>query len=276
MVEGLHLFAARFKGLEDGYVLIGGAACDLWLGEQGLNFRSTKDLDVVLLVDQLTTEFFRRFWDFIRDGKYESHQNRDARPSFYRFMGPRTPGFPFMIELLSRNQLNIPAEFRFTPVPAGDDLSSLSAILLDEEYYRYILDSRLNIEGLPTIPARCLIPMKARAHLDLVARKAAGESVRGTDVKKHRYDVFRLYLALAPADRFELPPRLRDDLVQFLDALPPESPDWEAIGHAVGKTRLPPPEQVLQQMRNIFHLAAPDNPVRPENPVNPVKLPSLQ
>jgi hypothetical protein len=128
--------------------------------------------------------------------------------------------------------------------------------LLDEEYYRYLLDSRVFIDGLPTVPARCLIPMKARAHLDLAARKAAGEKVRGDDVKKHRNDVFRLYLALAPAERFALPQTLRDDLMRFLATLPPDSPDWAAIAAAVGKSKLPLPDQVLRQLRDIFQLDA--------------------
>lgn len=256
MVDGLQRFAEHFKGLEDCYVLIGGTACDLWLGEQGLEFRSTKDLDIVLIVDRLKPEFFARFWDFIQKAKYESHQNRDTRPAFYRFKDPRNAGYPSMIELLAPNKLDIPAGIHLTPVPAGEDFSSLSAILLDEDYYRYLLDSRVFIDGLPTVPARCLIPMKARAHLDLAARKAAGEKVRGIDVKKHRYDVFRLYLALAPSDRFALPKTLRDDLVRFLDNLPPDSPDWVAIADAVGNSRLPPPNQVLRQLREIFQLAA--------------------
>lgn len=256
MVGGLQRFAGHFKGLEKCYVLIGGTACDLWLGEQGLEFRKTKDLDIVLIVDHLVPEFFERFWDFIRKGSYESHQSRETRPAFYRFREPRTDGYPFMIELLAPNRLEIPEGIQLTPVPAGEDLSSLSAILIDEDYYRHLLDSQILIDGIPTVPARCLIPMKARAHLDLAARKAAGEKVRGDDVKKHRYDVFRLYLALAPADRFPLPKTLRDDLVQFLDILPPDSPDWVDIDRAVGKFRLPPPDQVLRQLREIFQLDA--------------------
>jgi len=48
-------------------VLIGGAACDLWMGERELRFRATEDLDIVVIVDVVDDEFIRAFWDFIRE-----------------------------------------------------------------------------------------------------------------------------------------------------------------------------------------------------------------
>ena len=68
MVGGLRRFTDHFRGFEDSYVLIGGAACDLWLSERGVPFRATKDLDLVLVVEALTPAFFEQFWAFIRDG----------------------------------------------------------------------------------------------------------------------------------------------------------------------------------------------------------------
>ena len=46
MVIGLDLF----KKHSDNYVLIGGSAADISLEEVGLEFRVTKDLDIVLCV----------------------------------------------------------------------------------------------------------------------------------------------------------------------------------------------------------------------------------
>jgi hypothetical protein len=103
MVTGIARFATHFRGMESRYVIIGGTACDLWLGKEGFKFRETKD------------------------------------------------------------------------------------IFIDE---------------LPVVPPKCLIPLKARAHLALKKRRETGENnVRGTDVKKHRNDVFRLYVSLKPEDR---------------------------------------------------------------------------
>lgn len=58
-------------------------------------------------------------------------------------------------------------------------------------YYKLVLDSRITIDGISTVPAGCLIALKARAWLDLSGRKAAGEAnVADVDIKKHRNDVF--------------------------------------------------------------------------------------
>lgn len=46
---GLDRWQAHFKDFADRYALIGGVACDLLMGEAGLAFRATKDLDVVNL-----------------------------------------------------------------------------------------------------------------------------------------------------------------------------------------------------------------------------------
>ena len=65
---GIELFRDYFQDYADQYVLIGGAACDISFGNNEVDFRATKDLDIVLIVEALTVEFAERFWDFIREG----------------------------------------------------------------------------------------------------------------------------------------------------------------------------------------------------------------
>ena len=253
MVNGLEHFLAHFAGFEGHFILIGGTACDLWMGNVGLPFRATKDLDIVLIAESLPTEFFERFWAFIREGRYESLERSETRPTFYRFEKPRDTRHPAMIELFCRNFLPVPDDCHLTPIPAGEDISSLSAILLGDDYFNYLVGSRITIERVPTVPVQCLIPLKARAYLDLVARRDGGEQIDGKKITKHRNDVFRLYRTLAPADRFELPPQLREDVNRFLEGFPAESPDWQNIQAAVGK--LPAPQQVIAQIRTNFGIA---------------------
>lgn len=50
-------FKAHFAGYEDNYVLIGGAACDVLMQEAGLEFRATRDFDLVLCVEALNPAF---------------------------------------------------------------------------------------------------------------------------------------------------------------------------------------------------------------------------
>ena len=75
MVKGIDQFQAHFEDFNDRYVLIGGAACFLSFDEAGLDFRVTKDLDIVLCVEALDTDFAQAFWDFIIRGKYKNTQN---------------------------------------------------------------------------------------------------------------------------------------------------------------------------------------------------------
>ncbi len=250
MVEGLEHFLSHFAGFKEHFVVIGGTACDLWMGGVGLPFRATKDLDIVLIADSLPTAFFERFWAFIREGRYQSLEQTGTRPSFYRFTKPADARHPFMIELFARNFLPVPEGVHLTPIPAGEDISSLSAILLGDDYFEFIVNSRTVIDGVPTVPVQCLIPLKARAYLDMVGRQQSGVHVDSRDVKKHRNDVFRLYRTLAPADRFVLPSPLRDDLAAFLEKVPSDSKDWTNIRAAVAG--LPLPEEVLFQIRVNF------------------------
>ena len=48
MVRGLDVFRRHFAGHTDQFVLIGGTAATLAMAEAGLDFRATKDLDIVL------------------------------------------------------------------------------------------------------------------------------------------------------------------------------------------------------------------------------------
>lgn len=71
MVRGLDIFQELFAAYVDQYVLIGGTAATLTMEEAGLEFRATKDLDIVLHVEALTPAFGEAFWKFVEDGGYE-------------------------------------------------------------------------------------------------------------------------------------------------------------------------------------------------------------
>lgn len=51
MVKGLDVFREHCAGFEEQYVLIGGAACDVLFTSNASNFRATRDLDMVLIVE---------------------------------------------------------------------------------------------------------------------------------------------------------------------------------------------------------------------------------
>ena len=50
-------FKEYFENHTNQYVFIGGTACDILLNELGAPFRSTKDLDIVLIIEALDASF---------------------------------------------------------------------------------------------------------------------------------------------------------------------------------------------------------------------------
>ena len=222
MVKGLDVFRDFFAGFEKQYVLIGGTAATLAMEAAGLSFRATKDLDVVLHIEAMDPDFGNQLWKFIEIGGYEVRQaSETGKPVLYRFQKPRDGRFPAMLELFCRAPagLRLASGSHLTPLPLGDAISSLSAILLDEAYYAFTINGRRVVEGLPWIGAEQLIPLKARAWLDLSKRKDEGESIDSKAIRKHGNDVMRLSQLLAADSRIDLVPAMGADLSTFLDGI---------------------------------------------------------
>lgn len=96
----------------------------------------------------LTPEFGQVFWDFVKEGGYENRQKSGGEPQFYRFSKPKDPAFPAMLELFARTDVGLrDAESGLMPIHIDDEVSSLSAILLDEEYYRLLVENRASAGG---------------------------------------------------------------------------------------------------------------------------------
>ena len=51
MVPGIDSFREKFKDYTDYYTIIGGTACDILLSEADLPFRATKDIDMILIME---------------------------------------------------------------------------------------------------------------------------------------------------------------------------------------------------------------------------------
>lgn len=221
MVVGVDRFRAHFAGHEHQYVLIGGAACELIMADVGLDFRATKDLDIVLIVEALDPGFSALFWAFIEEGGYQVRERSEGERILYRFQKPAKPDFPAMLELFSRapEGLAIAEGSQLTPLPIDEEAASLSAILLDEDYYRFLQSMVRVMDGIPVLGEAAIIPFKAKAWLDLSARREAGERVDEKDVKKHRNDVARLLQLLSADARHELPETVKADMAEFVTGI---------------------------------------------------------
>lgn len=254
MVRGLEIFKEYFKDYSENYIIIGGTACDVIIDDAGFEARATKDIDIILIVEALTKEFVLKFWEFINDGEYERREKSEDERKYYRFIQPKTKNFPLQIELFSKipDLMDLEGEPHLTPIPVDDDLSSLSAILMDDEYYKFTINNSRTETGVHFAGTEALICLKAKAFLDLTQRKSEGEDVDGRSIRKHKTDIFRLAVLLPSEHQVELPDRIKNDLKAFVDSISEELPD-KAIFKQMGMGAIDV-EQVFLQIKSIFSL----------------------
>ena len=252
MVKGLEVFREHFRNFADRYVLIGGTAFDIAMTGAGLPFRATRDLDIVLYVEALDAAFVQAFWEFVRAGGYEVQEKSTGEKQFYRFQKPSNADYPFMLELFSRQPdvLQVADGSHLTPLPIEEDTSSLSAILLDNDYYDFIRAGRQEVDGVPMVGAAQLIALKARAWLDLTERDKRGEKIDSKTIKKHKNDVFRLYQILDPAIDPAAPNIVKNDLREFISRMRGEDVDLKSLGLRTG-TR----DGILAEIARVYHLS---------------------
>ena len=232
MVRGLDIFTEWFKKFSDQYVLIGGTAASLAMQDFGVPFRGTKDLDVVLHLEVLTSEFGEVFWKFLDAGGYEIKQKSDGSPRLYRFQKPKEEDFPWMVELFSRlpEGIELFEGSHLSPIPMGEGISDMSAILLDRDYYDFVMSGRKTREGLTWIAEDRLIPLKALAWLNLTRSQKGGVSVRPGDIRKHLNDVVNLSNLLSPQLKVGLALRISADLKEFIARVNvDEHPDFAQV-----------------------------------------------
>ena len=82
MVRGIDSFREWFRGFEEQYAIIGGTACDLLMTDGGLDFRATKDIDLVFIVEAVDSGFANRFWEYVVAGDMNIGIKVLVNPSF--------------------------------------------------------------------------------------------------------------------------------------------------------------------------------------------------
>ncbi len=220
MVSGIETFKRWFEGYSTRYVIIGGTACNLIFSQYGAPQRATHDIDMVIVAEAFDREFYDRFVAFIQAGGYR-HKNKAGGYELYRFESPFDVSFPPKVELLSRRPENLAgletALGRFRTV---DTPYSLSAILLDEEYYGLIERGTEEIDGFPVLSLDYLPVFKIHAWANLSDGKAAGKPVHSDEINKHRRDVLRLCALFEPGKRVEVPDSAKAEIGRFVAERP--------------------------------------------------------
>lgn len=198
MVYGIEKFKEAFAGYEENYVVIGGTACDAVLSGSTMQPRATADIDMIIVVEKLSPAFVDTFWKFIFEGGYKNGKRKrgeDKEPVYelYRFTEPKE-GYPIQIELLARHSdvLGEPSGFHIEPLPTEEEQYSLSAIMLDDDYYNLTINNSIVVNGLRVASPLALIGLKERAFLNLAAERESGRRVNTKDINKHRNDVLKL------------------------------------------------------------------------------------
>ena len=202
-MEGLVKFREAFAEYSENYVVIGGAACDITMTNTVVRPRATHDIDMIVIVENMTEA----------DGK---------------------DGYPEMIELLSRHPdvLGEPKGFVIEPIPTDEDVSSLSAIIMDDDYYHFTIAHSQLTDGIRHANSAALIALKARAYLNLMADKRDGKHVNTKDIKKHRSDILK-NVVIMTEDNIEAPASIVACIREFVASI---RADWSTLAEPLSKS----------------------------------------
>ena len=118
--------------------------------------------------------------------------------------------------VVEKNVLGEPSGFHIEPIPAGEYLSSLSAIIMDDDYYRLTLDHSTLDDGLRVADFKALVCLKAKAYLNLMADREAGIHRNTKDIKKHRSDVMKLTAGDPDPRAIVVGERIARDIQEFV------------------------------------------------------------
>lgn len=216
-VRGLKHFTDYFSDCQGQFVIIGGVATNFFLQEADFEGRVTKDIDLVVLANP-NKPFADKLREYIMQGRYQIESDSSGNSRNYRFRKPELVEYPLQIEIFS--PLPISLELRdgqqIVPFSTSAGLNSLSAILMDSYYFSLVKKTLVLRNGMPLLSVDGLILLKARAFLDLDARKQKGESIDQKEIKKHRNDVIRLTFTVGE-EKFSLPDSIKNDLQTFLE-----------------------------------------------------------
>lgn len=237
-MDGLDKFREAFAEYSDNYVVIGGAACDITMTNTVVRPRATHDIDMIVIVENMTEAFANRFWQFVREAGYrpEKRKQVDGEPviyEMYRFLDGRED-YPEMIELLSRHPdvLGEPKGLVIEPIPTDEDVSSLSAIIMDDDYYHFTISHSQLTDGIRHADSAALIALKARAYLNLLADKQEGRHVNTKDIKKHRSDILK-NVVIITEDSIKAPASIVSCIKEFIASI---RGNWTTLASPLAKS----------------------------------------
>ena len=256
-MEGLEKFRESFEAYSENYVIIGGTACDIAMTGTAVRPRATHDIDMIVIVEKMTTDFADHFWHFVREGGYRPEKRKQSegdnpRYELYRFVNGK-PGYPAMIELLSRHPgiLGEPKGLTIEPLPVDAETSSLSAIIMDDHFYFFTIDHSRVTNGIRHADPTALIALKSYAYLNLLQDKAKGKHVNSKDIKKHRSDVLKNVVIMEDS-QVPAPESIVSCIKEFVASI---KNDWNILSEPLAKALDQDAsfiEALLEQLDGLF------------------------
>lgn len=250
---GLDKFREAFAEFSENYVIIGGTACDIAMSGTVVRPRATHDIDMIVVVENMTPEFGQRFWDFINEAGYRPERRKSevgepTKYELYRFVEGK-PDYPEMIELLSRHPdvLGEPHGLVIEPLPIDENISSLSAIIMDDDFYYFTIANSTLTDGIRHASPVALIALKAKAYLNLLSDKAQGLHVNTRNIKKHRSDVMK-NMVIVEDNSVSAPPSVVQCVREFVAAI---RSDYDNLAPALANALDAEPALVGQLLEHL-------------------------
>lgn len=204
---------------KDSYFVIGGHAAAIHFENVGLEFRTTKDFDIVLVTKLDNSDFSKQIAKFLIEGGYENRY-RNEKKTAYRFENPKSPEFPKIIEFfVEEGKFPESLDKRFASLDIVVNEEKMSAIVLDNDIFEFAKKHVVMNYDLPIVDIKGLIALKSFAYFKNLELFNLG-LVKKDDYLKHRKDVFRLLTILADSEPIsDIPEILKKSMLDFLSIL---------------------------------------------------------
>ena len=176
---------------KDSYFVIGGHAAAVHFENAGLEFRITKDFDIVLVTKLDDSDFSKQIAKFLIEGGYENRY-RNEKKTAYRFENPKSADFPMIIEFfVEEGKFPESLDKRLAKLDIEVNEEKISAIVLNSDVYEFAKRHVIYDYDLPIVDKKCLIALKSYAYfqnLELYNEK----KVKSDDYLKHKKRRFQI------------------------------------------------------------------------------------
>ncbi|RLA83129.1 MAG: hypothetical protein DRG78_05320 [Epsilonproteobacteria bacterium] len=242
---GLSHFQEYCKEFDEYYVVVGGFATIMLLdNELEGHGKATFDIDLVLLTTS-SIAMSDKIKEYISEGEYEIQKGDKDQYHYYRFIKPKKENFAREIELFTSNENDIKLDEnqRIIPIDPEEGLYSLSAIMLDTEYFNMIKNNINRALQAPCTNTQATIMLKMSAFYDL---KDRGDR----KWKKHRRDILKLVLLLTGEEEIRLVGRMTNDFNTFVTHIEEELTQ-DTLTDMVNKLPIKK-EEVIEILKKVF------------------------